>query len=347
MGRSSNDIGCFALIVYLLYFLGTIINDKFPSWIFYSYIITISLIILYSLFQNTIANELKTCKHGVRKGNYSNCEKCRYEKDTKNLFELKQKSEKEKKYKIEVEILENKHLIHEKISVFNSQSIEKLYAQSPFEFENSVANIYKALGYKTQVTSKSNDGGKDIIMYKEGKKYLVECKKYSKDNLVTRPELQKFMAAIYQEKAIKGYFVTTSDYTSTGYAYPKDVNEKIELINGEGLVKLFYSAFPSKSKSISYHMICIKCGESVEFKYPGKLESVCSNEHTVISNIEDIIKEKESSSKGPKKSSSSPLCPKCNSKMRKIWSKVNKEHFWGCNNYPICKKTLPLKSRLQ
>ena len=36
----------------------------------------------------------------------------------------------------------------------------------PREFEYFVADVFRSLGYKVQVTSGSNDGGKDIILYK-------------------------------------------------------------------------------------------------------------------------------------------------------------------------------------
>ncbi|MEK5111052.1 restriction endonuclease [Bacillus albus] len=45
-------------------------------------------------------------------------------------------------------------------------NLEVMY---PRELEYFVADVFRSLGYKVQVTSDSNDGGKDIIIHK-GKK---------------------------------------------------------------------------------------------------------------------------------------------------------------------------------
>jgi restriction system protein len=215
--------------------------------------------------------------------------------------------------------------------------------QTPFEFEVSVAKIFEALGYRTKVTPSSNDGGKDIIMYKSGKKYLVECKKYNRNNLVGRPELQKFFAAIVQEKAIKGYFITTSDFTTAALNYPVDVDDKVELFNGERLMELFHTAFPNQSTTFQYEMVCKECGDKVPFVHPGKSEGFCSKGHQVISDIEDIIKIR--SDEINKVKSRVVHCPKCSARMRKVWSRDNRQYFWGCTNYPTCRATMPLKRR--
>ena len=283
------------------------------------------------------------CKHGKR----GKCVKCKNEYDIRQkelaLKYQKEREEKERKYQIQVDIMSNQNQVLNQLAILNSQSIEKMIEQSPYEFEHSVAKIYQDLGYKVKVTSQSNDKGKDIIMYKDGEKYLVECKKYNLKNLVNRPELQKFMAAIYEEKAVKGFFVTTSDFTSSAYAYPNDVNNKLELLNGKDLMNLFYSVYPNLTKYMKYNMICEECGDTVEFKYPGTLESVCRKQHIVVSNIEQLIQSKSSFAK--KNYTTENCCPKCNSQMRKKWSRINRQYFWGCINYPMCKGTLPTKSR--
>jgi HJR/Mrr/RecB family endonuclease len=110
--------------------------------------------------------------------------------------------------------------------------IEKL---SPTEFEHYVAKLYREKGFRAKVTPPVNDGGKDIIMWKNGKKYVVEAKRYNRDKKVTRPEMQKFESAARYEKA-KGIFVTTSTYTPQAKEYAKDCN--IEIINGYKLTQM-------------------------------------------------------------------------------------------------------------
>ena len=50
----------------------------------------------------------------------------------------------------------------------------------PYEFEKEVAIIYKLNGYESTVTKGSGDGGIDIYLFKDGKKGIVQCKRYGK-----------------------------------------------------------------------------------------------------------------------------------------------------------------------
>ena len=50
-----------------------------------------------------------------------------------------------------------------------------------WEFEEEVAKVFRKQGYKAKVTKKTGDSGVDIVMYKNKKKIIVQCKHY-KDN---------------------------------------------------------------------------------------------------------------------------------------------------------------------
>lgn len=47
-----------------------------------------------------------------------------------------------------------------------------------WEFEEEVAKVFRKQGYKAHVTKKTGDNGVDIIMYKDRKKIIVQCKHY-------------------------------------------------------------------------------------------------------------------------------------------------------------------------
>lgn len=49
-----------------------------------------------------------------------------------------------------------------------------------WQFEREVGLVFKRMGYRTEVTRGSGDGGVDIIMYKDGLKYIVQCKHYKR-----------------------------------------------------------------------------------------------------------------------------------------------------------------------
>lgn len=47
-----------------------------------------------------------------------------------------------------------------------------------WEFEEEVAKVFRDNGYEVEVTRKVNDGGIDLVMYRNGKKTIVQCKHY-------------------------------------------------------------------------------------------------------------------------------------------------------------------------
>ena len=109
------------------------------------------------------------------------------------------------------------------------------------EFEDAIAELFRQLGYKVQQTPYSNDYGRDAIMFKDGKKYLLECKQYGVDKSIGRPQLQKFYGAMVEDKAVKGFFVNTGLFASTTYEYA--LPKSIELIGMARLLDLMKQVY--------------------------------------------------------------------------------------------------------
>ena len=117
------------------------------------------------------------------------------------------------------------------------QTIGSLIAQfheRPTYFEEYVADLFRFYGFDAQVTAASNDGGKDIIMRKDGYTYVVEVKLYATHNKISREKIQKLHSAMIDCGANYAIFVTTSDFASTAVEYAE--RNGINLINGEILV---------------------------------------------------------------------------------------------------------------
>ena len=120
---------------------------------------------------------------------------------------------------------------------------------SPYDFERLVVKLLIAMGYgkleenKDAVTPKSGDEGIDGIVSAD--KFGFDCiyiqaKQWKKDNLVSRPEIQKFIGALATTQgATKGIFITTSDFTKGAVEIvSKQTQNKIVLVNGKQLAKL-------------------------------------------------------------------------------------------------------------
>jgi HJR/Mrr/RecB family endonuclease len=104
------------------------------------------------------------------------------------------------------------------------------------EFEDAVAALFARWGFRVQQTPYANDGGKDALVWRDGCKFLVECKRYSSGQSVHRRDLQILVAAMQDEEAAGGYFVTTGRFTLAAEKYAPQ--HKIELMDGKALARL-------------------------------------------------------------------------------------------------------------
>ena len=123
--------------------------------------------------------------------------------------------------------------------------INRIKQCSPSFFEKLVIDLLVKMGYggskqeAAQVIGKSGDEGIDGII-KEDKLGLdviyVQAKRW--ENVVGRPEIQKFVGALAGQKANKGIFITTSYFTKDAEEYAKGLSTKLILIDGEKLTDL-------------------------------------------------------------------------------------------------------------
>jgi len=92
-----------------------------------------------------------------------------------------------------------------------------LHELSGVDFEKLVAGLLDRMGFQTEMTKTSGDGGIDVIANLNraivGGRYLFQCKRYAANNLIGAPMLRDFYGAVTADRAVKGVFITTSDFT--------------------------------------------------------------------------------------------------------------------------------------
>ena len=115
------------------------------------------------------------------------------------------------------------------------------FPDHPQDFENFCAELFQKMGYKVFVTAKVKDGGYDLILYKDGIKTIVECKRFSLSHTVGRPLIQKLVGANFEAKAQKMIFVTTSKFSNDAILYARDAG--VTLVNDELLMKWVHQYF--------------------------------------------------------------------------------------------------------
>ncbi len=270
----------------------------------------------------------KPCVHGVAGGiTDGRCPSCVHA-----IVVLKK--ENERRYKLEKDANEMKNEELRRLVNIRLNDRDKWYTLDPHRFEEYIGEIFHALGYQVQIMPFTGDGGKDLIVSKNNKKYLVECKRYKRESPVGRPLIQQFLGAITEEKADGGYFVTTSRFTQGMDDYVQ--NKPIILIDGDYLEQLVDSVFP-ESKRCEYKVICSECGLIFDTRL--EVENLkCREGHE----IKHLITKAEINSlleyrMDHKQYHQTFKCNRCNGIM--VLRNGQYGRFLGCSNYPLCKNT--------
>lgn len=137
------------------------------------------------------------------------------------------------------------------------------------EFEMLVGEAFRRGGYAVAETGGGGaDGGVDLVLRKDGEKYLVQCKQWKafRVGVTTIRELYGVMAA---GGAAGGFVVTSGIFTQEAKAFAEGRN--IDLIDGAELSTIIKAIKPSSSASAtqSAHQVspsatasphCPKCG---------------------------------------------------------------------------------------
>ncbi len=141
------------------------------------------------------------------------------------------------------EIFENSYLrIRKNLA---QELLIKVKACSPTFFESLVVELLVKMGYGGSIKEagrsigRSGDEGIDGII-KEDKLGLdviyIQAKKW--ENVVGRPEIQRFVGALAGQGAKKGVFITTSRFSKEAKEYLPRNETKVVLIDGEQLAEL-------------------------------------------------------------------------------------------------------------
>ncbi len=122
--------------------------------------------------------------------------------------------------------------------------LQQIKDSPPSLFEKIVVELLVRMGYggsrkdAGKAIGKSSDEGIDGII-KEDRLGLdiiyIQAKRW--ENTVGRPEIQKFAGALQGQRAKKGIFITTSNFSREAYEYSSKIDTKIVLIDGEQLTQ--------------------------------------------------------------------------------------------------------------
>ena len=103
------------------------------------------------------------------------------------------------------------------------------------DFETVCQHLIENMGFETETTKASGDGGIDLIVYNHkpllSGKYIIQCKRYS--GSVGEPIIRDLYGVVTSERANKGILMTTGYFTNSAITFAEE--KPIELIDGEKL----------------------------------------------------------------------------------------------------------------
>ena len=108
------------------------------------------------------------------------------------------------------------------------------------DFERHVAETYRRLGYRTDVTKQSGDQGVDVIAHKGTERLAIQTKRYS--GSVGNDSVQQAYAGKTFYNCTQAIVVCTSSFTPAAQAAARAMN--VELIDGQAYARLMQQTQP-------------------------------------------------------------------------------------------------------
>ena len=190
-------------------------------------------------------------------------------------------------------------------TVARSEAADALDGMSWQQFERLVGEGFRLQGYRVMETGGGGaDGGIDLVLNKDGDKYLVQCKQWRAFRVgveVVR-ELYGVMAA---KGAAGGFVVTSGRFTDEARKFAEGRN--VQLIGGTRLRAL------------------IKQAAGTTQQVPGRPTAVAPSAATPVAPAPFC-----------------PICTKAMVRRTAKRGANAGSEFWGCSAYPSCKGTRPV-----
>lgn len=122
------------------------------------------------------------------------------------------------------------------------------------EMQELTADLLRAMGYKTRVSPRGPDRGRDIVASPDGlgledPRILVEVKHRERSQMGA-PEVQRFIGAL---KNAKGVYVSTRGFTKEARYVADSSNAPLTLVDSDELARLivqYYDSFDSDSRAL-------------------------------------------------------------------------------------------------
>lgn len=182
------------------------------------------------------------------------------------------------------------------------------------EFELLVGEAFRRKGFTVQETGQRGaDGGIDLVLLKDGGKYLVQCKQWRRQ-LVQVNVIRELFGVMTAEGAKGGFVVISGRFTEDAKAFAQGKN--LQLIEGAELNDMIRQSRATSARQQPYPTTSQTSG------------SAQPRSNVTLGQSNQAIKP------------TCPTCPTCQALMVKRQAKRGSNagrSFWGCSRFPACK----------
>jgi hypothetical protein len=257
-------------------------------------------------------------------------------------------------------------LLEEKRKKFNASTLEDLRSLNPSDFEELVAETYRAQGHHVQVVGGTGDHGIDLIVRSQrGETWLVQCKRYR--GKIGEPVIRDFYGALKASDADGGAVITTGTISDAARLWAE--GKPIKLYDGDQFIKIVVATrvrkslpveaktAPKSSKNTAaapsrapVMRLQPAYATSAASAYPAAVASPRRHDvevSPVAAVVEPTSSEDETDKHPFMDTSDAPMCPACNVPMilstQKRFLRKAKQ-IYICPNAPDCPETYPVES---
>ncbi|ALS96394.1 restriction endonuclease [Xanthomonas oryzae] len=183
-------------------------------------------------------------------------------------------------------------------------SLESLAAGGWRQFEQLVADAFRRQGYSVEETGQGGpDGGIDLILRKDGRRTLVQCKQWKRQEVgVSVVREMAGLLAHHRADAVK--IVCSGSYTKDAERFAQ--GKPIALIGGEQLLGMIRAVQPA----------------------------VAAQPVPLAARVEPVFASIESTASATIATQS---CPRCGSALVQRTNRHTSEKFLGCSQFPRCR----------
>jgi hypothetical protein len=115
-----------------------------------------------------------------------------------------------------------------------------LASMPPDEFESLVCDVYRKLGYEVRATPYVGDGGIDAFLSKDGKRFVVQCKRVR--TAVGEPVVRDLFGAMHHVHSDGAIVVTTGSISDQARRWAR--GKPIEFVDEGRLTAMVRSVYP-------------------------------------------------------------------------------------------------------